>query len=438
MAELITLLPAGSDHRFQPVSTLPVKTLSERRAQVLGPQLRQFYEFPFEPVRGEGTSVFDAEGHRYLDAYNNVPHVGHAHPAVVAAMSQQAGLLNSNTRYLHERVVEYAERLVATMPPGLSQCLFTCTGTEANDLAWRLATAFTGASGAIATEYGYYGNSTMVIALDGAPRATPLPNPPSWVARIPAPTPGSDPAGCAADMERAINALAAAGHRPAACYLDLLFASDGVCMPEPGLLTPALDRLRAACGLCVADEIQPGLGRTGRDMWGFQTAGITPDIVTMGKPMGNGFPIGVVVTRPEITAAFFSQHRYFNTFAGSPVAAATGLAVLDVLDQEELIVNARQVGDRLKADLLALRQRHEVVTDVRGIGFFLGVELTRDGQPATRQARWVINELCRRKVLVGLTGPSGNVLKIRPPMVFSQENAAQLVQTLDAVLADLP
>lgn len=411
--------------------------LVERRTKVLGPHLRQFYEFPFHPIRGEGVWLYDTAGTAYLDAYNNVPHVGHCHPEVVAAISRQAGLLNSNTRYLHETVVEYAERLMATMPAGLTQCLFTCTGTEANDLAWRLATAFTGAQGAIATEYGYYGNSTMVIALDGAPRAAPLAQPPDWVARIPAPHPADTPADQAARMDGAIAALARCGHRPAALYIDPLFASDGVHMPAPGQLDTALARLRSAGGLCVADEIQPGLGRTGRDLWGFQTAGITPDIVTMGKPMGNGYPIGVVVTRPEITAAFFRTHRYFNTFAGSPVSAAAGLAVLDVLEREDLVGNAARVGEALRRDLVSLSRRHGIIADVRGAGFFLGVELMAGNAPATRQARLVINELCRRGVVVGLTGPHGNVLKIRPPMVFSADNAAQLIGTLDQTLTHL-
>jgi 4-aminobutyrate aminotransferase-like enzyme len=432
---------------MSPIDSLDNLALVERRRRVLGSGLRQFYEFPFHPVRGEGVWLYDAAGRAYLDAYNNVPHVGHCHPRVVEALARQAARVNTNTRYLHEGIVAYAEQLVATMPPGLDTCLFTCTGSEANDLAWRLATAATGGTGAIATQHAYHGNSTAVIALDGA-------SPPEvsgpWVARIPAPR---YPAGGAwgegeatgaawgAAMAAAIETLRQRGHRPAAFYFCSLFATDGLFVPPAGFLDDALARLRAASGLAIADEVQPGLGRIGTHLWGFQALGVVPDIVTMGKPMGNGHPIGVVVARREIVDAFFRRQRYFNTFAGNPVSAAAGLAVLEVLRREELQANAQRVGEQLKRDLQAMAARHALVGEIRGAGLFLGVELLLDPaarRPATAEARRVLNELCRQGVLVGLTGPGANILKIRPPLVFDAANAAQLVTTLDRVLSAEP
>ncbi|MGE3363184.1 MAG: aminotransferase class III-fold pyridoxal phosphate-dependent enzyme [Rhizobiaceae bacterium] len=413
-------------------------TLSERRLKLLGPGMRQFYDFPFHPVSGQGVWLVDGQGKRYLDAYNNVPHVGHCNSAVVEALTRQAATLNTNTRYLHETVLDYAERLLATMPQGLDTCMFVCTGTEANDLAWRLARAFTGNDGAIATRHAYHGNSTFVSALDCSTRTTERPN--HWLATVPAPpdaTASVQGADAYADhFDAAIAALAAHRHRPAAFYMDSLFATDGLELPAPGYLDEALRRLRAAGGLCVADEVQPGLGRTGTAMWGFQNLGIVPDIVTTGKPMGNGHPLAVLVTRREIVDAFFARDRYFNTFGGNPVSAAVGLAVLDVLEREKLRDNARVVGSYLKEGLSALAGRSDAVGAVRGAGLFLGVAIvdTATGQADPMRARKIINDMCHRGVLVGLTGPASNLLKIRPPLVFGRSDADLLIDTLDQVL----
>ena len=413
-------------------------TLSERRLRLLGPGMRQFYDFPFHPVSGQGVWLVDGDGKRYLDAYNNVPHVGHCNRAVVEALSRQAATLNTNTRYLHETILDYAERLLATMPKGLDTCMFVCTGTEANDLAWRLARAYTGNDGAIATRHAYHGNSTFVSALDCSTRRPQRPN--HWLATVPAPpdaaAPGEDAAAYAGHFDAAIAALAAHGHRPAAFYMDSLFATDGLDLPAAGYLDEALRRLGAAGGLCVADEVQPGLGRTGTAMWGFQNLGIVPDIVTTGKPMGNGHPLAVLVTRREIVDAFFAGDRYFNTFGGNPVSAAVGLAVLDVVEREGLPDNARLVGSYLRGGLAELAGRHEAVGAVKGTGLFLGVAIVdpATGQADPASARRIINEMCRRGVLVGLTGPSSNLLKIRPPLVFGRAEADLLVGTLDVVL----
>jgi len=413
-------------------------TLSERRLRLLGPGMRQFYDFPFHPVSGQGVWLVDGEGKRYLDAYNNVPHVGHCNGTVVEALSRQAATLNTNTRYLHETILDYAERLLATMPPGLDTCMFVCTGTEANDLAWRLARAYTGNDGAIATRHAYHGNSTFVSALDCSTRTPERPN--RWLATVPAPPDATaaapDAAAYAGHFDAAIAALAAHGHRPAAFYMDSLFATDGLGLPAPGYLDEALRRLRAAGGLCVADEVQPGLGRTGTAMWGFQNLGIVPDIVTTGKPMGNGHPLAVLMTRREIVDAFFARDRYFNTFGGNPVSAAVGLAVLDVLEREGLRDNARLVGSHLREGLAELAGRSDAVGTVRGAGLFLGVAIVdpATGEADPGRARRIINEMCRRGVLVGLTGPASNLLKIRPPLVFGRSDADLLVSTLDAVL----
>jgi len=416
--------------------------LAQRRARLLGAGMRQFYGSPFQPVRGEGVWLYDSRGKAYLDAYNNVPHVGHCNRDVVDALCRQAGTLNTNTRYLDDTILDYAERLTATLPQELSMCIFVCTGTEANDLAWRLACAHTGADGAIATRHAYHGNSTFVSALGAAAGSAHQQR--DWVATVPAPTPQEctatdvDASGTAyaAHLTAAIDALEAKAHRLSAFYFDTLFASDGLTVPPAGFLAPAVERVHRAGGLCVADEVQPGLGRTGTAFWGFQNQGITPDIVTMGKPIGNGHPLAAVVTRPEIVDGFFERHRYFNTFGGNTVSCAVGLAVLDVLQRGRLQQNADAVGGYLKRHLNQLAGRHEAIGSVRGIGLFAGVEIVEPGTgtPAPQAARDIINGLHQRGVLVGLTGPDQNILKIRPPMIFDDANVDRLVVELDGVL----
>ena len=418
--------------------------LLERRKHVLR-GLRLYYDAPFHPVRGEGVWVFDENGRRFLDAYNNVPHVGHSHPHVVAALCRQAGMLNTNTRYLFEPIVEYAERLVATMPAGLDAVMFACTGSEANDLAWRMARNFTGRSGVITTHNGYHGNTTFLDSIDGSSIKANRPTPDWWVT-VPAPTDGLEPSSDAAttlvgDYAAAVNALAERGHRPAALFLESFFCTDGVRLAQTGSMSAAVNVVRDAGGVVIADEVQAGLARSGSHVWAFERLGLQPDIVVMGKPMGNGHPIAVVVARRDIVDAFYAHDRYFNTFAGNPVSCAVGLAVLDVVANEKLQENARRVGHDLKQRLRALADRHPLIGDVRGQGLLLGVELVEDREgraPASKAARWTINELCRRGVLVGLTGPdrnSRNILKIRPPLVFDDSAVDLLVTTLDETLA---
>jgi 4-aminobutyrate aminotransferase-like enzyme len=427
----------------------PLEHLLERRHTVMR-AARQYYEFPFHVVRGEGQWLYDASGRRYLDAYNNVAHVGHCHPRVVEALCKQARTLNTNTRYLSEPVVEYAERLIATIGSGYA-CMFTCTGSEANDLAWRLASTFTGNTGVITTEHCYHGNTTFLDLIDGsstkASGSTPV-----WWAKVPAPKTvlfdgveraAPHTAGYARYFEDAIATLKSNGVQPAAFFFDSYFCTDGVFAPPTGLMADAIKRVREAGGLIVVDEVQGGLGRPGTHMWGFQRLGIEADIVVMGKPMGNGHPIGVVVARSDIIDRFFSVDRYFNTFAGNPVSCAAGIAVLDVIQAQRLQENATNIGDRLKHAFIELAKRYPMIGAVRGEGLLLGVELVNPGEsqtPAGKQARWIINELCRRGVIVGLTGTNRtarNVLKIRPPMIFNEADCDVLMSALADTLSDL-
>lgn len=418
--------------------------LLARRRSVLGTGLRLYYDFPFEPVSGKGVFLYDAQGRAYLDAYNNVPHVGYGHPHVVDAITRQTAALNTNTRYLFESVVDYAERLVRTTGGDLDAVMFTCTGSEANDLAWRIATTVTGNAGAITTNRAYHGNTVFLRSIDasvgvprdGAPWAIVGPATPRFYAEDPLRT----PADYGEDMAAAIERLERGGHRPAAFLFDTYFCSEGVHTPTPGFVDDAVARLRAAGGLVIADEVQVGLGRNGETFWGYQKHGFAPDIVTCGKPMGNGQPIGAVIARRDLVERFFATDRYFNTYAGNPVSSAAGIAVLEALAAENLQANAGAVGRKLNEGLRALQQRHECLGAIRGEGFLQGVEIVKDRatrEPDGARSRTVINELCRRGVLVGLTGPNRaarNILKVRPPLVFGEAHLDQLLQTLDEVL----
>jgi len=325
--------------------------------------------------------------------------------------------------------------------------MLTCTGSEANDLAWRLATNFTGATGAITTDNAYHGNTTFLDSIDGSSLKSGRAAPPWWVT-VPAPPDQSAgtgdlaPGAYADRFDRAVATLAERGHRPAAFFVEPFFCTDGVRLPETGFVAEAVGRLRRAGALIVADEVQAGLARCGTHMWSFERLGIDPDIVVLGKPMGNGHPIGAVLARAEIVDLFYERDRYFNTFAGNPVSCAVGTAVLEVIEKENLRAHAHRVGGRLKAELERLGRKHPIIGAVRGQGLLLGVELVADRAthaPAGRQARWIINDLCERGVLVGLTGPdrrARNLLKIRPPMVIDDAAVDVLVAALDATLED--
>lgn len=417
--------------------------LLARRAKLLGPAYRLFYENPLHPVRGEGVWLFDADGRRYLDAYNNVASVGHCHPHVVAAIARQAGVLNTHTRYLHEGVLDYAERLLATMPPALGHAMFTCTGSEANDLAMRIARAHTKAEGLIVTRFAYHGVTASIA--QASPSLGKFVQIGATVRTAPAPdsyrgAPEGLGAAFARGVREAIADLKVQGMRPAALMVDTVFSSDGIFTDPPGFLAEAVAAVREAGGVFIADEVQAGLGRTGDALWGFQRHGVVPDIVTMGKPLGAGHPLAGLTVRPEVLAAFGRECRYFNTFGGNPVAMAAGIAVMDVIEREDLVANAQRIGRYLRARLVELATRHPLIGDVRGAGLFIGVELVSDRAtqaPATAETARVVNALRERGVLLSGTGEHANTLKIRPPLVFSEANADLLVDTLDEVLTAL-
>lgn len=427
-------------------STAPSRALIERRERLLGPAYRLFYDDPLHIVRGEGVWLYDADARPYLDLYNNVPHVGHCHPAVVEAIRQQLGILNTHTRYLHRNVLDYAERLLATLPEALDVVMFSCTGTEANELALRVARAATGATGLIVTEFAYHGNSTAVAEIsteDSLPEDRG-----EYVVTIPAPDTyrgawRDADAGprYAAQVDAALDTLSQRGIGVAALIVDTIVSSSGVVLPPPGFLRLAAQKVRAAGGLFVADEVQPGFGRTGRHFWGFEADSVVPDIVTMGKPIGNGYPLAATVMRRELAVRFASGTGYFNTFGGNPVSAAAGLAVLDVLRDESLQENALVVGEQLKDGLAILAERYGVIGDIRGHGLFLAVDLVTDRDsraPATSAARRIVNELRRRGILTNTIGPGDNILKLRPPMVFSGEHAELFLHEFGQVLDAMP
>ena len=409
--------------------------LVRRRAAALGPAYRLFYREPLEFVRGERAHLFDRDGADYLDAYNNVPSVGHAHPRVVAAIAEQAARLNTHTRYLSEATIEYAEQLLATFDFP-AHVMFTCTGSEANDLALRVAKAATGGEGVIVTWNAYHGVTTEVAGI--SPSLVGVDGMPAWARAVRAP--GRVPGGPAANIAEAVDAtigeLTAFGIRPAALIVDTIFASDGVYPAVEGL-RDAVAAIRKAGGLFIADEVQPGFGRLGDGMWGYARHGLEPDIVTLGKPMGNGHPVAAMVARPEVLAPFARDMRYFNTFGGNPVAIAAAQATLDVLRDEGLVENARVIGERIADGVRAIGDAR--IAEVRGAGLFIGVDLVdADGHPDEAFTLDVVNGLRDRRVLLSATAVDNATLKIRPPLVFDEADADRLLTELAAVLQDLP
>jgi 4-aminobutyrate aminotransferase-like enzyme len=395
--------------------------------------------------------LIDADGRRYLDAVNNVAHVGHAHPDVVRAGQRQMAVLNTNTRYLHRYLVEYAEQLVSTLPEPLRVCFLVCSGSEANELALRLARAHTGERDMVVVEAGYHGNTSSLVEVspykfDGPGGS----GAPPWVQKAPLPDTYRGPfrrddpeAGLkyAQAAREAVGRIRQTGRRPAALLCESVLSCGGQIVLPPGYLAEAYRHVRAAGGVCIADEVQVGFGRVGTHFWAFQTQGVVPDIVTMGKPIGNGHPLGAVVTTPEIAARFANGMEYFNTFGGNPVSCAIGLAVLDVVRREGLQARALHVGEHLMRGLAGLMQRHPLVGDVRGLGLFIGVELVLDRDertPATRQAAYVANRMRDCGVLMSTDGPDNNVLKIKPPLCIEERDADFLVETLDRVLSEDP
>ncbi len=423
----------------------------QRRRRHIGPSLSVSYRRPLHIVRGWMQHLYDADGAEYLDCVNNVAHVGHSHPRVVEALSTQAAVLNTNTRYLHENLVRYAEQLAATLPDPLSVCFFVNSGSEANELALRLARAFTGRRDAVVLDAAYHGNTNAAIELSpykfdgpaggGAPpwvHVAPLPDPYRGLHRAPHPRLGD---AYAADVAAAVERAEASGGI-AAFFAESLASCGGQIEYPAGFLPAAYAAVRAAGGVCVADEVQVGFGRVGSHFWGFQTQGddVVPDIVTLGKPIGNGHPLGAVVTTAAIAAAFDRGMEYFNTFGGNPVSCAVGLAVLDVIHDDGLQEHAAHVGERFLTDLRRLAADHPAIGDVRGRGLFLGVEIVVDPERRTPDARLaadVVEAMRDRGILLSTDGPDANVIKIKPPLPFTAADAERVASALDEVVTRL-
>jgi 4-aminobutyrate aminotransferase-like enzyme/Ser/Thr protein kinase RdoA (MazF antagonist) len=421
------------------------RALMGRRRRLLGSHAELSYGNPLHLVRGEGVWVFDADGRRFLDVYNNVPHVGHANPVVVNAIAIQLSRIASNTRYLDERILDYAERLTATLPVGLDACLFVNSGSEANDIAWQIAQSQTGNAGALVMANAYHGITQSLIALSPEYRSDDRRSNAPHVEFLAAP-PGPRElailnadrlsALAAQDAARALASLKGRGVGLAAFMLDSAFTSNGVYDPPPAWIAPVATAVRAAGGLIIADEVQFGLGRSGSHMWGFERRGYTPDIVTLGKPVGNGYPLGAIITRTEILDKFQEQSNFFSTFGGNPVAAAAGLAVLDVIERNQLMDNADRTGTYFRERLQHVARVHQTLGEVRGCGLLLGVDVVgAGGAPAPQRARAIVNDLRERGILIGYGGPHGHALKLRPPMVFTHEHVDHAIDILSKVLA---
>jgi 4-aminobutyrate aminotransferase-like enzyme len=417
------------------------RQLIARRDRVLGPSYRLFYKHPVHFVRAEKVWLYGPTGEQYLDVYNNVPSVGHCHPHVVAAIARQAAILNTHTRYLFDSVLTYAEKLLATFPPELSNVMFACTGSESVDLAMRVARTFTGGSGFVVTDNAYHGLTSAVAALSPSlGENVPLGE---HVRTVPAPDVYRNPGGdigqvLANDVDRAIHDLNRRGIKFAGLIADTIFSSDGIFAEPAGFLRATREVVRRAGGVFIADEVQPGFARTGEHMWGFLRHRIDPDIVVLGKPMGNGMPISGIVARPDVLEEFGRTARYFNTFGGNPVSCAAALAVLEVIENEDLQANARKVGSYLLGGLHKLAGRYPSIGDVRGVGLFIGVELIEVGserKPDAAAASRLVNGLRERRILISASGPQGNILKLRPPLPFSEANADQLLGAMDEVLS---
>jgi 4-aminobutyrate aminotransferase-like enzyme len=438
-------IPAG---RFPAKEPEFLETLAARRA-LLGKNLSISYQRPLKIVRGWMQYLYDDTARAYLDVYNNVPLVGHSHPRVVQAAQAQLALLNTNTRYLHDNVNRYAERLTRLLPDPLRVCFFVNSGSEANELALRLARAHTGREDIIVLEHAYHGHTNTLIDIspykfDGPGGGGKRP----WVHVAPladdyrGPYRRDDKQAGAKYARHVAEILArtrAEGHCVGAYMAETLPSVGGQIVFPPDYLAEVYRHVRGAGAVCVADEVQVGFGRLGTHFWGFETQGVVPDIVVLGKPIGNAFPLAAVITTPEIAGSFDNGMEFFSTFGGNPVACAAGLAVLDVLEEKHLQQHALRVGAHLIEGLKSLQARHALIGDVRGSGLFLGIDLVLDRETreaAPSQASYVVNRLRDCGILAGTDGPHHNFVKLRPPLVFSQADADLFVKTMDAVLQE--
>jgi 4-aminobutyrate aminotransferase-like enzyme/Ser/Thr protein kinase RdoA (MazF antagonist) len=456
LEKLVGYEPVMVENRFRDACDMPPRPTARARSKVenlalrqahIGPSLSVSYREPLKIVRGFRQYLYDENGRRYLDCVNNVAHVGHCHPTVVEVGQRQMALLNTNTRYLHNLLAEYAERLCATFPEPLNVCYFVCSGSEANELALRLARTYTNRHDILVVDGAYHGNTATLVEISpykfkgpgGRGKADYVhvaPMPDGY--RGPYKGQGVETGQRYASHVREAVETAGANGRPIAAFMceSLMGCGGQIVLPE-GYLKAAFEAVRAAGGVCIADEVQVGFGRVGRHFWGFELQGVVPDIVTLGKPMGNGHPLAAVVTTPEIAAAFANGMEYFNTFGGNPVSCAIGMAVLDVIEAEGLQERAGEVGRYLMAKLKELQNHHPLIGDVRGEGLFIGIELVKDREtlePAGEEAAAVVEAMKNRGILLSTDGPLHNVIKIKPPLVFNKDDADFLVGELVIVL----
>ena len=450
LARLIDVPPEQARRLIFGESNPPgdARTIAAERTHRLAPSLSLSYREPLHITRGRGAYLHEADGRPFLDLVNNVCHVGHCHPRVVEAIASQAAELNTNSRYLHENITRYAGRLVATLPDPLEVCFFVNSGSEANELALRLARAATGSEDVLVIDGAYHGNTGNCIAMSPYKFNGPGGHgPPPWVHVVPMPDryrgecrDAEAGAGYALEVGRVIGEACAKGRSIAGFFAETMLSCGGQVPLPDGYLAGAFEHVRRAGGVCVADEVQVGFGRVGDAFWGFELAGVVPDIVVMGKPIGNGHPLGAVVTTRAIADAFDTGMEFFSTFGGNPVSCACGLAVLDVIEEEGLQERARVLGGRFLEGLAGLKQAHELVGDVRGRGLFLGIELVRNREtlePAADEATAVVNAMKDRGVLLSTDGPLHNVIKIKPPLVVDAAAIDMTVRLLDDVLQDV-
>ena len=437
-----------------PESLFPERGRSQReilnyRNTHIGKNYSISYNKPLKIVRGRGQYLIDQDGQAYLDGVNNVTHVGHCHPEVVAAGQGQMGILNTNTRYLHDHIITYSQKLLSKVPAPLSVCFFVCTGSEANELAFRLARNYTGQKDVITVAGAYHGNTNLLVDISPYKHDGPGGRgAPSWVQTVEMPDGYRGPfkglgsstgSAYADDVKKAIHRLTSRGRGLAAFICESVLGCGGQVVLPDNYLKEAFKHVREAGGVCIADEVQVGFGRVGSHFWAFETQDVVPDIVTLGKPIANGHPMAVVVTTPEIAAAFHNGMEYFNTFGGNPVSCAIGMAVLDVIEKEHLQENAQRVGYRLLKGFEKLKENFPLIGDVRGQGLFIGVELVKNREtlePAAKEATYIINRLREHGILISTDGPLHNVLKLKPPMVFSEQNADDVVEVLGRILAE--
>ena len=415
--------------------------LIDRRQAVLGPNVPTFYEEPVHLIKGEGVWVWDKDGQRYLDCYNNVPHVGHCHPHVVEAISVQAQKLNTHTRYLHEGIVDYGERLTAKFQTELNQIIMVCSGSEANDIALRMAQAATGKTGIIATDNTYHGNTMAVSQLSS--RKPPIGGYAANVRHVPAPDTlrpiggdyKSQANAFAKEIQTAIIDLETSGYGFSGFLFCPTFANEGLPDLPKNFMAPAAQVIKAAGGILISDEVQPGFGRTGDNWWGHEWLKLSPDVVTLGKPMANGHPVAAVVAKENIMADFRNAFGYFNTFGGNPVSCAAAAATLDVIEQDGLVENSRHVGKEFLEQLQTIK--HEVIANIRGRGLFIALELEFNGFASEKSAERIVEYARNNGMLMGRTGRNRNILKLRPPMPFSTQNAEQATTILNAAFDNL-